>query len=380
MYITVISSFEALPGIRRDWDAAYAADPEAQFFLSWNWLSGWLKQLHSRWFILAAKPTSESDAYVAFLPLKLSSRKNEDGTTIKEVAMAGNGGADYTGLICRPEFEECAIVSFSIYLNSKAWSNLHLENILLSDRRLGLLLKHFSRNNFDVLRIEQVDKAGVNHSICPYVELPGDWETYLGTCLSANTRQKARRFLRKVEASDELRITHADAASIRGDVEMLLRFWALKWGVVKGHKIKHIVPFVRGMLLHCHDQGCLFFPVIWKDGAPVGALAILIDPLKRSLFFYITGRDETVASPPPGFILHAYSIRWAVSQGFRVYDFLRGNESYKYQFGAQERRIRHLVIRAKAGRQIGHIGATPYANAEARRTAHGPSLLVSAAS
>lgn len=44
---------------------------------------------------------------------------------------------------------------------------------------------------------------------CPFVALPSDWDAYL-TKLSANNRQKVRRWLRKVEAGEEYDI----AASI----------------------------------------------------------------------------------------------------------------------------------------------------------------------
>jgi CelD/BcsL family acetyltransferase involved in cellulose biosynthesis len=89
-----------------------------------------------------------------------------------------------------------------------------------------------------------------------------------------------------------------------------------------------------------------------KGAIPIGALAILIDKEKKSLLFYIAGRDEALSNPPPGFVLHAYSIRYAISNGFTTYDFLRGNKSYKYLFGAEERRIRHIVVRAKNTRNL----------------------------
>jgi tetratricopeptide (TPR) repeat protein len=50
---------------------------------------------------------------------------------------------------------------------------------------------------------------------------------------------------------------------------------------------------------------------------------------------------------------HAHSIRYAIENGFTEYDFLRGNETYKYSFGVKERSIRHIVIGTKNGRNIG---------------------------
>jgi CelD/BcsL family acetyltransferase involved in cellulose biosynthesis len=75
--------------------------------------------------------------------------------------------------------------------------------------------------------------------------------------------------------------------------------------------------------------------VLWREETPLGALASFVDPQKASLLFYIGGRDESVDNPPPGLVLHAHSIRHAIANGFRTYDFLRGNEGYKYSLGAQ---------------------------------------------
>jgi len=74
---------------------------------------------------------------------------------------------------------------------------------------------------------------------------------------------------------------------------------------------------------------------------------------KRSFLFYMAGRDEKFDGPPPGVILHAHSIRYAIAKGFTEYDFLRGNEPYKYSFGVKERRIRCVVVGTKNGLNLG---------------------------
>ena len=52
-------------------------------------------------------------------------------------------------------------------------------------------------------------------------------------------------------------------------------------------------------------------------------------------------------------ILHAYSIRHAIAHGFVEYDFLRGNEPYKYSFGCKERKIYSIVLETRSGRNLG---------------------------
>ena len=69
-------------------------------------------------------------------------------------------------------------------------------------------------------------------SVC---EITTRLEAYLDHDLSANTRQKIRRLLRKVDNSGEFRITHTTAETVERDLAILLDFWVSKWGSRKGN-------------------------------------------------------------------------------------------------------------------------------------------------
>jgi CelD/BcsL family acetyltransferase involved in cellulose biosynthesis len=352
MLVDVIDSFERFNGLRENWETIYGADPEAQFFLSWTWLSQWLPAPREPWFILAARPSADA-RYVAFLPLRLRIKHSDEIGFRNDICMAGNSAADYTGLLCLPEVQDRAITALARCLTTLNWTRLHLENIRMSDERLRLLLARFPARTFRTARIEHINKEdNIDNCICPQVSLPGTWDTYLDG-LSANTRQKIRRCLRLLESDDRFRITHADADTIDRDIEILLGFWKARWGARKRDRLGPILELLHTLLPRCFRSGCLFLPVLWREETPLGALASFVDPQKASLLFYVGGRDESVAYPPPGLVLHAHSIRYAMSRGLRTYDFLRGNEGYKYSLGAKEHRIRCLVIATRTGRNIG---------------------------
>ena len=104
---------------------------------------------------------------------------------------------------------------------------------------------------------------------------------------------------------------------------------------------------------HGFQNGTLFLPVLWHKDRPLGALAFFVDPLKKTMLFHMAGRDETAEVVPPGLVLHGYCIRYAIEQGFRTYDFLRGNEPYKYTFGAKDTVINCFAVRTRSGRNLG---------------------------
>lgn len=358
MHVDVIDSIKALTELRRNWDAVYDADPEAQLFLSWAWIFNWFAKLSStntQWIILAVKPSAEASSYAAFFPLQLRTQMNKEGGFYNEIRMGGAEFADYTGFICLPEFQDEAIPALAKYVRQLNWTGLILKSVHASDRRFRLFMKPFAQTRFVVEEVERLLKdSKVDCSLFPSVTLPDDWETYLRTKLSSNTRQKAKRFLKKLDEGGELRITHADADTLGRDLEMLLEFWQLQWGHDKGDRLRGILSTNRTMLTSAFKSGQLFMPVLWIGDRPLGALGILVDKTKKTLHFLIGGRDGTFNSPPPGFILHMYAIRWAIQNGFKVYDFLQGNEPYKYMFGSEERKISTFVVRTRNRENLGN--------------------------
>jgi len=351
VHIDIIETLPSLAKLEDDWNAVYDADDEAQIFLSWKFLNGFLSDTPGPWFILAAKADEAADTpYVAFLPLRLQTTiRNSD--VFHEIRMAGSG--DYTGIVCRPEAENKVVPAFARCIRQMNWARFKLDNLRMSERRVRLLLACFPKAGFRSTEVDMVSKVdGIDLSLCPYVTLPNDWNGYLES-LSTNTRQKIRRLLKQVDTTGEYRITVATPETFAADLKTLLRFWEARWRSRKGDRMDGLVRSNEIMLTRSFQSGMLYLPTFWHGDRPVAALATLVDPRKRTFSFYMTGRDETFDGPPSGVILHAFSIRHAIENGFSEYDFLRGNEPYKYSFGCAERKIRPIVLETRNGRNLG---------------------------
>ncbi len=353
VHVEAIETLPALMRLRDDWNAVYDADPDAQMFLSFAWLSEWIAQIQQPWLVLAARLGGADGApCVGFLPLRIQTRLAR-GHIRNELNMAGNFSADYTGILCDPRHEHRVVPAFARHLKQMNWARLNLENVRQPEARLRLLLAHFPKAAFRTGEVDRVGKVdGIDNNVCPFASLPPDWNAYLDG-LSANTRQKIRRLLKRLDAGGDYRISHATAATIDRDLGTLLRFWEIKWKPRKGDLVHSLVRSNRAMLTRSFHAGLLFLPTLWQGERPLAALATLTDPRKRAFLFYITGRDETFGDASPGLILHAYSIRHAIAGGYTEYDFLRGNEPYKYSFGVKERRIRCVVVATRDDLNLG---------------------------
>jgi CelD/BcsL family acetyltransferase involved in cellulose biosynthesis len=60
---------------------------------------------------------------------------------------------------------------------------------------------------------------------------------------------------------------------------------------------------------------------------------------------YNSGLRQKFMEYSPGIVLLAENIREAIEQGYELFDFLRGNEDYKYRMGGENTEI--FMLKAK---------------------------------
>lgn len=344
MEIHVIENLRQLSELKHQWNKVYAADPEAQFFVSWPWISGYLKRNDDSqvpWLVLAAK-LGDSE-YIAFFPLKLLIEKDNKFGLYSQLSMAGVTDSHHQGFICLPGYENQVATSFATYLqDQQVWSEFELRHIYKKESRLTALFKSFSPDRIRIIEDKSIYKNEldtIDNGICPYVPLPDDWESYLQG-LGASTRKNIRKKLRRFNSLDEFYITQVSDQTIDQHLNILLQMWCSNWESRKGEeKCALIMENWLFFLRHCFDHDCLYLPILWQGDRPVGAVAHFVDRHQKTLLSFISAREETCKDLPPGLILHADSIRYAIWHDFKVYDFLMGNEGYKYSLGAKEQYI-----------------------------------------
>lgn len=353
MNLEIIDNLESFQAARANWEDVYERDPQAQFFISWTWIFTTIKEIDELkipWSILAVRSSHSASDYVGFMPLTIEIDEQESGGFYNQLSLVGVTDAEHPGFLCLPEYESVAISSFARYLQQQnAWSVLELPNVPQGDKRSSLFLNNFAPENFNTKEQSQDNYQDpldeIENQIVPYITLPDSWELYLQNDLSSNMRQKIRRFMRKIENSAEYRITKVNAENLERHIEIMTGFWRASWESRKGAKECDVI--LRRMafeLRHCFEHGCLHLPVLWQQDKPIGIIANLVDRQKKTLLFMAGGRDETFKKLPSGLVLHAYAIKDAIQNGFKIYDFLVGNEAYKYSFGAQERYIQTVTV------------------------------------
>jgi len=250
------------------------------------------------------------------------------------------------------------------------WSHLYLKGFCISERRFALFIDALSDPRLEVeARSSIINDGDTDNLVCPYIDLPDTFEAYLTAKLHGNTRQRVRRFLRKVETTSDYEVTTADAVTASRDVSMLERLWSRMWAPLKGEKTARLAATYGAVVKRGVIDGTVYMPVLWHRGTPVGVLASFVDHHKSRLLFFVGARDEAFDELPAGLVLHAISIRWSIAQGIRTYDFLRGNEPYKYSLGAADARLQYPLIQTRSGANL-NGALDPICLSEAARVAY----------
>jgi CelD/BcsL family acetyltransferase involved in cellulose biosynthesis len=68
--------------------------------------------------------------------------------------------------------------------------------------------------------------------------------------------------------------------------------------------------------------------------------------------YYNAGVDPEARYLSPGVVLIAGLVRRALEAGAKRFDFLRGDESYKYEWGAVDEPVQRLLVRRDEVRAV----------------------------
>ena len=175
----------------------------------------------------------------------------------------------------------------------------------------------------------------------PSIPLAGDFETYL--CgIDKKQRHEIRRKMRRAEESgDNVRwYIVEDGSTLEAEVEAFLVLMA-------GDPEKAAfltAPMREQMRLSCRaafENGWLQLAFLEADGQKAAGY-LNFDYLNR-IWVYNSGVDRRFMELSPGWVLLGYLLQWANEKKRAEFDFMRGEEEYKYRFGGVDK----LLVRTK---------------------------------
>lgn len=179
---------------------------------------------------------------------------------------------------------------------------------------------------------------------CPILTLPTTWDVYLAG-LSGKQRHEMLRKIRRLERENSG--ARAVGLSSRADIEARFDdFLALhrQSRVGKARFMdERMEAFFRRVAAALAETDQLR---LWLLDAPDGPLAtFLCLEWDDRVGLYNSGFRPDAAALSPGLVLLAHVIRDAIDRDKRVFDFLRGEERYKYDFGPTPTDVYKVTVR-----------------------------------
>jgi len=175
----------------------------------------------------------------------------------------------------------------------------------------------------------------------PSIPLAGDFETYLCK-IDKKQRHEIRRKIRRAEESGHnLRwYIVKDASTLDSEVEAFLDLMR-----EDPQKAAFLTPpMCEQMRLSCRaafENGWLQLVFLEVDGHKAAAY-LNFDYLNR-IWVYNSGFSRRFMDISIGWVLLGYLLQWANENKRSEFDFMRGDEDYKYRFGGVDK----LLMRAK---------------------------------
>ena len=317
-YTIAESTFEELADI---WDDILAQSPSDTLFLTYPWQRLWWQYFSDEYqphFLRIA----HNDTPVGIAPLIA---KGHEVTLLGSTAVC-----DYMDFILPAEHTYGGLSAAFDHMNGNSWSTAVFQSVSGGSPTLDALNKLADARGYK-LSVEQED-------VCPRAELPADWETYLSG-LSKKDRHELRRKARRLEQQSEVRLyaCTSSGADLDRDLDDFFRLHRLSRDEKAVFMTEDMADFFSSVIAELLPAGIakLFF----LEVAGVRAASALCFDYRNKRLLYNSGYDHAYAALSVGLLLKAYIIRDAVEGGLDTFDFLRGDEPYKYDLGGVDHPI-----------------------------------------
>jgi CelD/BcsL family acetyltransferase involved in cellulose biosynthesis len=333
----IIDSLPAFDVLAGSWNSLLDVSASHVPFLRHEYLMAWWQTLGGgEWHNAEIRIIlgTEDDCIMGIAPFFLSFERQEKPSLW---FMGSVEVSDYLDILVRPEDADrfCeGLLSFLPGSSLKEIDILDLYNLLDDSPTLPAFARAAARTGW------QMQEEVLQHS--PFIPLPGNFDVYLAE-IDKKQRHEIRRKLRRLESSGVSHrwYTTRMEEELPGDIDVFLELMAYD-----EQKAAFLTPIMRTHMQNvtrCAFQAdCLQLSFLEIDGKKVAG-SLSFDYLD-CLWLYNSGIDPAFSEYSPGWVMLAELIRWGCEHQYRELDFMRGDEEYKYRFGARDRFVKRLLL------------------------------------
>ncbi len=351
-----VSSMDDWLSISSDWTKLLAKSNAATYFLSWEWLFSWAeicmsadRQLHILVFY-------EKGSLIGIAPFYILKRKF-GMFLVREIRFLGTpeSGSDFLDVITQKGREKEISNGLYDYLHGEGrscWDQLNLSDM----RSDSLFFLHF-KNRLDAEgRYAELSRS----AYCPVMKLPST-ESDLYVMLSPGWRKKFKQDMRVSNRDHDVSHVVHNGSEVERKLDCFFKMYEEKGGWPGAQLCSILKKLSQKYADHMPFQ----LDYLYIDGKPKAALFHF--KFKGIMSMYLMAVDKQHNPKISlGNLLVGYSVKRAILDGYKYYDFLKGDERYKFHWSNsghctlqlnvwQKRPVGYGLALAKMVRQSGKI-------------------------
>jgi CelD/BcsL family acetyltransferase involved in cellulose biosynthesis len=347
--ITEINGTDQFYELKYTWNKVLERSQDNNPFLTWEYLLTCWKHFgkDKKLRILCVE---DNNRIIAIAPLRQSRYRFAHLLGYDVIEPLGYMGADYTGLILAERERDCLKLMLDYLAETNDWDFIYLYDVPGTSIIPDLLPKMSSMIPKFELR------EGV---VCPYISLPNSMDIVLKG-ISRKFRNNLRRCMRNLEKDFnkvELK-SYAQFGSIEEAMNVHFKLNQKRWEPKSMSGVfdtKEICDFFIDVAKIFADNGWLALCFLAINEEPVAGL--LCYEYNQKMYAAISGFDPNYSRYSIGNILFVKLIEKCIEKKMKEFDFLKGDESYKFKYSSTIRRnLSFKFMNKRPTSKLYHLG------------------------
>jgi len=327
-------------------------------FRRWEWLYSWWRHYGQGRTPFVLTVRDEDDALVGLAPWFVEDLRAR-GRVVRFLG-SGEVCSDHLSILTQEGREDDVAETLARWLTEAAaadaangtaghrWDLLELSGVDVHDEAVMRLIEHLRLRGNTIHR-----RGGPN---CWRIELPDTWEQYLAM-LSKSHRKQIRRVERRMEETGRIRLKTVDSRDdlqigldLLVDLHRRRRRSLGEKGCFSSQAFSGFVQETAERFLH---DGYLRLCWVELDARPIAAELQIAG--QDVTYAYQAGINPKFLDEEPGRLINIATIKRAIDEGHRGFDFLRGDEPYKAHWRAEPcKTVRYRVVPQRTLARVRH--------------------------
>lgn len=320
--------------LKSEWNDVLDRAPINNIFYTWEWHSTWWDAYQPG--ALLVLVCRHDEKIVGIAPLFIADE--EQGKVVRIIGCIDV--TDYLDFIVDKDHQKAVYTTFAEYFAN------HRDQFDVLDF-CNIPEASITNQIFPNILIQQgFDTQTQQQEVCPVIMLPDEWGKYL-ELLDKKQRHEVRRKLRRIHGAQQeidwyiVNGKHDLANEIACFMELMAASDPEKEQFLQDEK--H-VKFFKNMVPLMHEHGWLQMNFLTVGDERVASYINFV--YDNRVLVYNSGLNhQSYGQLSPGIVLLAYNIQHAIENGYSSYDFLRGDEIYKYRMGGQNTAVMNITAK-----------------------------------